>query len=146
MTERLRVFSQEAEPHLQAAAWQRAAERFFGVALELVTLDIDKHMANAIIDGATRAVVGRAREEADLRDALEAENRTGFTGLYDLAERRCLTVWMIDREGPTDRTALLIAAIFASVCLGPILGDDALMGVRSAREKLEWFTRGHEYR
>jgi len=128
-----RVFSQDSEPRMQGQAWQRAAERFFGTKLEVSA-------ATLSVDGVPRNIVGRLREEGDLRDALVAEGLQGFTRLYDLAERRCPTVWLIEREGPADRAALLIAAILASVCLGPILGDDSglrLFGVRTAREKLE---------
>jgi hypothetical protein len=129
-----RIFSQQSEPHVQADAWSRAAKRFFACDAIIVP----KLEACAIsISGAERDVVGRMRDESDLRDALAAESRLGFTGLHDLAERRCPVVWLVTRESPTDRTALLLAAILASVCLGPILGDDALFGVRTARQKLE---------
>ena len=57
--------------------------------------------------------------------------------MYDLAERRCGSIWIVEREGPEDRTALVLAAVIASVCLGPILGDGALFGVRTARVMLE---------
>jgi hypothetical protein len=134
MNQAWRIFSQQSEPQVQADAWSRAAQRFFACTAVIVP----KHDACSIaIAGAERDVLGRMRGESDLRDALAAENRTGFTGLYDLAGRRCPVIWLVTRESPTDRTALLMAAILASVCLGPILGDDALFGVRTAREKLE---------
>ena len=79
-------------------------------------------------------VFGRERLEQDLRDAIAADKGGG---LYDLAERRCGVVWLVEREGPKDRDALVLAAAIASVCLGPILGDGRLFGVRSAREELE---------
>jgi hypothetical protein len=133
-----RVFSQQAEPVVAAAEWKRAAERFFDTKLVVAPESIE-------IEGAARRVTGRMRTPADLTDALAAETRTGFTGLYDLAERRCQVVWVVEREGllvapkarGLDDTALLIAAILASVCLGPILGQGELFGVRTARAKLE---------
>ena len=66
-----------------------------------------------------------------------------------LLARRCKTVWLIARgtsappstrdvnASPDDRVALLIAAVFASVLLGPILDGDEIFGVRTARLKLE---------
>ncbi len=125
-----RVFSQQAEPLVAAAEWKRAAERFFNAKLAFGPESIE-------VEGSVRRVVGRMRTPADLTDALASETRTGFTGLYDLAERRCQVVWVVERRGAMDRNALLIAAILASVCLGPILGDDELFGVRTARQKLE---------
>lgn len=137
-----RVFSQQAEPHSAGAEWTRAAERFFHTKLEIVVgegLTPSERWKGLTftIDGSERHVVGRMRTSADLTDARAAEARTGFTGLYDLAERRCHVVWVVEREGPVDRVALLLAAILASVCLGPVLGDDELFGVRTARAKLE---------
>ena len=47
-------------------------------------------------------------------------------------------MWIVECEGAQDRAALFIAAIFASVFLGPILSADGeLFGVRTARLKLE---------
>jgi hypothetical protein len=129
-----RVFAQDVEPLVPTEAWKRAAERFFATKLEITKAGANG--ASITIDGSVRRVTGRAREEADLRDALAADTRAGFTGLYDLAERRCKTVWVVEREGDVDNAALRLAAIIASVALGPILDGDALFGVRTAREKL----------
>jgi hypothetical protein len=126
----LRVFSQFREPRLDGAAFGRAATQFFGVTLAVTGDEI-------ALGDAKRRVSSRLREENDLRDALEAERRTGFTGLYDLAERRCPTLWVVEREGPDDRVALRIAAILATVGLGPILDGAELFGVRTARRKLD---------
>jgi hypothetical protein len=124
----LRVFAQHREPTLDAAGWRRAAKQFFGVEL-VVTGDA------VTIAGGTRKVAARMREERDLRDALRVD---GGAGLYDLAERRCPTVWIIDCDSPDDSVALEIAAILATVGLGPILSDppSELFGVRTARLKL----------
>jgi hypothetical protein len=50
-------------------------------------------------------------------------------------------VWLISVEDETDPAALRIAAIVASVVLGPILSPQGteLFGVRTARLKLESF-------
>ena len=127
-----RVFQQGDAPRLAFADWQRNAKQFFDESIELVLRE--GATARIALGGVNRVVFGRARSEDDLRDALAAD-RGG--GLYDLAERRCGVVWLVEREGAQDRNALVLAAAMASVCLGPILGDDRLLGVRSAREELE---------
>ncbi len=131
----LRVFSQQPEARVDFEAWRRNAERFCRTALGLAE-PARADEARLVLEGATRLVRGRPREEADLRDALAAEERSGFTGMYDLA-RRCGSVWTVERQGPRDRAALLAAAVMASVMLGPILTDGELFGVRTARTKLE---------
>jgi hypothetical protein len=129
-----RVFAQDDSPRLRTREWQHNARQFFETELEIK----DPHgvIAKLAIGPAAREISGRRREENDLRDALEAENARG-NGMYDLAERRCGSIWLVEREGPEDRAALVIAAVIASVCLGPILGDGALFGVRTAREKID---------
>jgi len=128
------VFSQDDTPRLRVREWQQNASRFFET--ELQVRESQGVVAKLAVGPAAREIRGRVREENDLRDALEAENARG-NGMYDLAERRCGSVWIVEREGPEDRTALVIAAVIASVCLGPILGDGALFGVRTAREKID---------
>jgi hypothetical protein len=82
--------------------------------------------------------VARARTAADLDLADQAEARAGGGGLALLA-RRCPTVWRLARDGVQDAAALRIAAILASVLLGPVLDPTvpALFGVKTARERLE---------
>jgi hypothetical protein len=48
-------------------------------------------------------------------------------------------VWLVVREADDDRAALTIAAVLASMLLGPILAPDGreIFGVRTARLKLE---------
>lgn len=64
--------------------------------------------------------------------------------MFDLAQR-CEAVWLIAVDAEPDATALLVAAIFASVVLGPIVPPDggALFGVRGARERLERIAPGY---
>ncbi|HEY2367869.1 MAG TPA: hypothetical protein VGH87_15835 [Polyangiaceae bacterium] len=129
-----RVFAQDDAPRLRVREWQHNARQFFETDLEI--RDPHGAVAKIAIGPSVREIRGRLRDEDDLRDALEIENARG-NGMYDLAERRCGSVWVVEREGPDDRAALVIAAVIASVCLGPILGDGALFGVRTAREKLD---------
>jgi hypothetical protein len=127
-----RVFAQGAVPRLAFHEWQHNARQFFETAIDLGV--VEGNATRLTIDGRERVVFGRERVEQDLRDAIAADQGGG---LYDLAERRCGVVWLVEREGPKDRGALVLAAAIASVCLGPILGDGRLFGVRSAREALE---------
>jgi hypothetical protein len=49
-------------------------------------------------------------------------------------------VWVLQNEGSSDKTALLLAAIMASILLGPIVDGLAIFGVRGARTRLEGLT------
>lgn len=66
--------------------------------------------------------------------------------MADLAAR-CRTVCLVESESDMDRAALCLAALAASILLGPIVPPtgDAIYGVRTAREKLESM-RGQAYR
>jgi hypothetical protein len=83
-----------------------------------------------------RRVFARPRVQADLTLA-EAADPAG-TGLALLAGR-CPAVWLIARESDDDPLALRLAAILASLHLGPLLDarGPELFGVKTAREKLE---------
>ncbi len=88
----------------------------------------------------TRLCYGRAVERSDL-DAAERGD-PNVTGMFLLAQR-CPTLWLVTYEMDDDRVALTIAAVLASILLGPILAPsgDELFGVRTARLKLEGRTR-----
>ena len=129
-----RVFSQSSVPRLVLAAWRQNAERYFETTFEVE--EATATSARLVASGAKRVVVARAREEVDLRDAL-ADEPARSNGLYDLAERRCPVIYVVERGTDEDRTALVLAAAIATVSLGPILGEGELFGVRTAREKLE---------
>jgi hypothetical protein len=85
-----------------------------------------------------RAIEGRERDEKDLARADLAEARAGGGGLAGLA-RRCETIWLIERLSTTDMLALRLAAVMASVLLGPILDPETseIFGVKTARLRLE---------
>jgi hypothetical protein len=87
----------------------------------------------------TRLCFGRGADPTDLALVEDAERAQGSTGMALLAQR-CPTVWLIETEGgEEDRVALTLAAIFASVLLGPIVPPkgDRVFGVRTARLELE---------
>ncbi|MFO0738986.1 MAG: hypothetical protein U0270_24030 [Labilithrix sp.] len=144
------VFSQAPSPVLDVGALKRQATRFFAAKVGLTTDKRYDHRlpatdaARVVIatnDGSTsgtRLCFGRRSEDADLAAAEEAERQAGTSGMSLLAQR-CPSLWMVVFESEDDRVALTIAALFASVMLGPIVGPkgDEIFGVRTARMKLE---------
>lgn len=142
------VFSQTPAVMLDVAALKNHATRFFAAKLGLT---VEKkygaflpstdaaRVVLATDDGSasgTRLCFGRRAEPADVAAAEHADG--GASGMALLAQR-CPTVWLVTFENDDDKVALGIAAIFASVMLGPILPPkgDELFGVRTARLKLE---------
>jgi hypothetical protein len=137
----LLVFAQRAQARLEVEAWNQHGERFFGTRIGLAEpLERGGRIVIAPegCEPGIRAVEGRGRSEDDLVRADLAEARAGGGGLALLA-RRCHTVWLIERRSPTDTLALRLAAVMASVLLGPILDPAAveIFGVRTARMKLD---------
>jgi hypothetical protein len=142
------VFAQRPDARFELGQLRQNAERFFGTTLGLTVPktyagdwpDTDAAMVvlgPSAVPGGVRFCWGHPRTEAEIDGAQAAEMRVGYTGMLDLA-RRCPTTWRIAIESSADRTALLLAAIFASVLLGPILSPEGeLFGVRTARSKLE---------
>ncbi len=145
------VFSQRGDACLDVSQLKHHASRFFATK---IGLSVDKRYGDnppssdaarvvvASDDGlaaGTRLCFARPADATDLARVEEAERQHGATGMALLAQR-CPTVWLIETEGgDDDRVALVLAAIFASVMLGPIVpprGDD-VFGVRTARMKLE---------
>ena len=91
-----------------------------------------------------RAIAVRPATEEVWTAAERAEERTGAaaSGLSRLA-RRCATVMRVACASEDDRGALLLAAVIASVHLGPILDParERIFGVRTARATLERSSR-----
>jgi hypothetical protein len=152
-TDAYTVFAQQRDAHIDAAAWARHAKQFFDAELQL-TRPKRYGAAPPVTDGAhvvltpkgrpagMRSVFVRPRTDADMTFAEEAERAAGGGGMSLLA-KRCQAVVLVTRTSNQDEVALRIAAIVASVVLGPILAPDApeLFGVRTARAKLEAFAR-----
>ena len=118
------VFAQESGAAPDPAVLAAQARRFF-----------------ATEELAARNVAVRPATEDDWAAAEQAEARTGAaaSGLSRLA-RRCATVMIVacEADDPDDRGALLLAAVLASVHLGPILDParERIFGVRTARVML----------
>lgn len=142
------VFAQGRDARLDAEALRVTAERYFDTT---VGFTVPKRYVDpfperdaarvvvapsATLPGGVRLCVGRRTKKEDLILAKTVDELQGPAGLYELA-KRCETVWRIERSGEDDRTSLLLAAVFASTMLGPILTKKALFGVRTARKMLE---------
>jgi hypothetical protein len=160
----LTVFAQRADARIDIDGWNAHAIRFFATRIGLAT---DKH--DAVRGAAPRTdevvfVVAPNDEPPGLRStfarpcepedyALAEAADPGGSGLALLA-RRCGMVWLVvrelvaldvagegapQREATIDRLALRLAAIMASILLGPILdvGAGELFGVKTARTKLD---------
>jgi hypothetical protein len=144
-----RVFAQRADARVDIDAWNAHAVRFFATRIGLTTDRRYPDAAAPVLDEVTfvvapegaesglRTARARPRQSEDLALADLAEPRARGAGLSALA-RRCGMVWLVAREGDGDRLALRLAAILASVLLGPVLdpaGPD-IFGVKTARERL----------
>jgi hypothetical protein len=136
------VFSLSPEARVDVPAWDAHALRFFATRLTLAGDPDAAEIAIAVTppksDPGTRRIAWRARRHDDLAAAEEAEARAGGGGLASLA-RRCPTVWLVERAADDDALALRLAAVLASVHLGPVLDvrGPELFGVKTARAKLE---------
>lgn len=142
---RLVVFAQRALVCLEIEAWNQQGERFFGTRIGLAEPIANGGRLVVAPEGGgsgLRWVEGRARDERNLAHADAAEARAGGGGLATLA-RRCQTVWLLEREGARDALALRLAAVIASVALGPILDPvvPEIFGVKTARAKLDALAR-----
>jgi hypothetical protein len=143
------VFAQRSDARIDVQVWSAHAERFFATRLGL-TADKRYGGDEPSTDQATfvvapegeppgiRHVFARPGQADDFALAEAAD--TAGTGLALLA-RRCGMVWLVLREMRRDPLALRLAAILASVLLGPILDYSAneLFGVKTARAKLDRF-------
>jgi hypothetical protein len=137
------VFSQEPGECVPFERLLAAAARFFAAKLERRELGehaigVDLSVARPAIAGSFRIALRKTTHE-DLMNARDAEARGRAAGMSALAEK-CATVWVIDAAGaepPTSAAFLTLAAICASVALGPVLPPDGatLFGVRGAIER-----------
>ena len=144
----LLVFSQQSNARIAIDAWNDHAVRFFQTRVGMAEPFAPEGGVPGVMrarlviapDGGAagvRSAWTRSRTADDLALADAAEARAGGGGLALLA-RRCPWVWLVERDTIDDRLALCLAAILASVLLGPVLDARAgkIFGVRTAREKL----------
>jgi hypothetical protein len=135
------VFAQAKEARADIDGWDAHAHRFFGTHVGLAGGEAPAWrlvIAPTSEAPAIRFVFARPREAGDLAWADAADPRG--SGMALLA-RRCPMVWLVSRDGiaSDDRPSLRLAAILASVFLGPILDVRVpeLLGVKSARARLD---------
>lgn len=137
------VFSQEdaeAPPFEKLAA---NASRFFSATLELreaneASISVHLVVSRPHLAGDFR-IASRVTTEDDRERARTAESRGRAGGMALLAEK-CRHLWTLETTGddPASEAAhLTLAAICASVALGPVLPPDGatLYGVRGAIER-----------
>ncbi len=147
------VFAQRRDARLDVDAWNAHAERFFATKLGATTprpspADPADDALRALADeadivvlhgeppGEVRRVTSRAVTPADLELADRAEAL--HPGGLALLARRCPHVYEVTRAEADDRVALRLAAILASVVLGPIVdASPNIFGVKTARAMLE---------
>ena len=142
LPEPLLVFAQTTSLALDVEAWSAHAERFFATKLgRMNEPDVLLVAENGSAPIEIR-VQGAARSEEDLLEAERAElaDPVRSSGLSLLA-RRCGAVFHVARIANDEAGAhaeLLVAAILASVLLGPIVDRQtaAIYGVRGARTRL----------
>jgi hypothetical protein len=142
-----RVFSQErnligALPKLLAHA-----HRFFAAEVEVLEgSPPDQQYGQARLrfeahrypGSGTFSITCRPTSEDD-RFAAEAAEARGNAGGMSLLAARCPVVWEVTSEATTATAELQLAALLASVALGPVLPEDGstLYGVRGAMERAE---------
>jgi hypothetical protein len=143
------VFVQRAEPRIDVVGLATNAERWFQA--RVVVLESDAVDAPGALPTRARVALelsGERREfrltarlagAADLAAAERAEARGRAGGMAALAAR-CPVIWELEPLAPGDeRMTLTLAALAASLALGPVLPPDGstLFGVRGARERAE---------
>ncbi len=143
------LFAREDDSRMVEARWLQQAKRFFNAH---VAVSPQKHYPGGGQPRVDRASVQiGVGEEAPRRlwvhtmpaDAAEALRRDALAvadGGMDVLIRRAPRIWQWraeDAEG-AKRAELLMAALLASVLLGPVWrpGEGSVFGVRGARERL----------
>ncbi|HEY4016074.1 MAG TPA: hypothetical protein VGM06_22215 [Polyangiaceae bacterium] len=136
------VFSQSGGA-VDIDAWNQHASRFFAARLGFASAAPEDLSFVVAPDGATPGVrAAHARNTVPEDHALAEAAEGGRGGGLALLAKRCGTVWLVERQDPADILALRLAAILASVLLGPIV-DPAIpeiFGVKTAREKIRGYT------
>ena len=137
------VFSQEPgqKPPFEKLATN--ATRFFSATLELgeqteTTVTVRLVVSRPHLTGDFR-IASRGTTPDDMARARDAEARGRAGGMAALAAK-CAHIWTLDPGGvepPSEAAYLTLAAICASVALGPVVPPDGatLFGVRGSIER-----------
>lgn len=154
------VFAQRDAATLDERGAAANAQRFFRASLSFAegagddprreedARDVLIETDDPTTSGTRRVTARRATPDDHARaDAAEAASREAGLRAGGLAElaRRCDYVWLVATERADDRAALAIAAILATVLLGPIVVPSGreIFGVRGARLALETSPPGY---
>jgi hypothetical protein len=148
------ILSPEADARVDAARWAHQAATFFRLHLEVLTPKrypsgavpladlIDATIARGEHDDDRARVrivtvpIDRAPEAR--RRGLDAAAAIGGAGM-DALVLRARRLWQIEDDAEHPHAPLAIAAVLASLLLGPIVppSADAIFGVKGARERLD---------
>ena len=146
------ILSPEADARVDAARWAHQAKTFFRLELEVLTpkrypsgaLPLADMLEVAIggVDGDRARVrvvtvpIERAPEAR--RRGLDAAAAIGGAGM-DALVLRAKRLWQVADDTAHPHAPLAIAAVLASLLLGPIVppSADAIFGVKGARERLD---------
>jgi hypothetical protein len=144
------VYSPDPAPRVDSARWAHQARTFLDARVDVLdvmggpTSDIATiELAVGAPTGATTRMAVRTFPISEALGLVAAAERAvhaiggaGFDALVARAQR----VWQVPREVDGDpRTPLVVAAVIASVLLGPIVPPDELtiFGVKGARVRLQ---------
>jgi hypothetical protein len=145
------ILSPEADARVDAHRWTHQAATFFRLELEVLTPKRYPSGALPLAD-VIEVTVGRANEEKiavrivtvpidrvpeTRRLGLDAAAAIGGAGM-DALVLRAKRLWQIADDTAHPEAPLALAAVLASVLLGPIVppSGDAIFGVKGARERL----------
>lgn len=145
------LFAREDDSRMVEAQWRQQAKRFFSAS---VAVSPQKHYPSGGRPRADRAWVELAVGDetprrlwvqtmpTDAAERLRHEALTVADGGMDVLIRRSPRVWQwrADVAEGGERAELLMAALLASVWLGPVwrAGEKSVFGVRGARERLSF--------
>jgi post-segregation antitoxin (ccd killing protein) len=147
------ILSPEPDARVDAARWAHQAATFFKLELEVLTTKRYPSGAVPLAD-VLDVAIGRAPEPLATvrivtvpiervpearRRGLDAAAAIGGAGM-DALVLRARRLWQIEDVEDRPEAALAVAAVLASVLLGPIVppSGDAIFGVKGARE---WLAR-----
>jgi len=143
------LFAREDDSRMLEARWRQQAKRFFGASVSVAPSKDYPGGGQPRFDRASVAVgrdpdwTGRLTLQtfpADHAEPLRCEALALADGGMDTLIQRSPRIWQWrrDDQGSEPRAELLLAALLASVLLGPVWapGERGVFGVRGARERL----------
>ncbi len=133
------MLSPEATPRLDAARLAHQARTFFDVELRFDETTSLVELSSRELRASRVRVAASPLDEATLARARRGVAAIGGAG-FDVLVDRARSAYRVTLDGDgDDRAPLTVAAIVASIVLGPIVPPDeeTIFGVRGARQRLE---------